>query len=74
MKITHIRSQSRRDIYGTMQCEGCGHEQKFVGYDDDYYHLNVVHKVACLACGKSAADLGVETRPLGPKYPPHQVV
>lgn len=74
MKITAITSQSRRDIYGMMQCEGCGHEQKFVGYDDDNYHRNVVPTVVCKSCGKSAKDLGAETRPLGTKYPAHQVV
>lgn len=69
MKIEIIRSQSRRDIYGTMKCEGCGHEQKFVGYDDDNYHRNVVPAVKCGGCGKSAHDLGVDVRPLGTKYP-----
>lgn len=74
MKITSIRSQARRDIYGSMTCEGCGHEQKFVGYDDDNYHRNVVPTITCKSCGKSANDLGVETRPLGTKYPAHQTI
>jgi hypothetical protein len=74
MRIKAIRDQLRRDLYGTMECEGCGHEQKFVGYDDDNYHRNVVPAIKCESCGKSAADLGVEVRPLGTKYPAHQIV
>ena len=69
MKIKTITNQSRRDLYGTMECEGCGHEQKFVGYDDANYHHNVVPKIACKSCGKSATDLGVDVRPLATKYP-----
>ena len=74
MKIVKIASQNRRDIYGTVECEGCGANQKFAGYDDDNYHRNVVPDIGCKACGKSARDMGVETRPLGTKYPADQVV
>lgn len=74
MKIAKITSQSRRDLYGILACEGCGHEQKFVGYDDDHYHRNVVPTLTCKSCGKSANDLGVDSRPLTPKYPPNLTV
>jgi hypothetical protein len=74
MKIKEITSQSRRDIYGRMVCDGCGHEQKFVGYDDDNYHRNVVPAIVCKSCGKSAKDIGCDVVPISPKYPPHQVV
>ena len=74
MKIDRITNQSRRDLYGFMKCEGCGHEQKFVGYDDDNYHRNVVPAVLCRSCGKSANELGVDVRPLAPKHPPHVVI
>lgn len=74
MKIKAIKSQNRHDLYGTLECEGCGHEQKFVGYDDDNYHRNVVPTIKCGTCEKSAAELGVETRPLGTKYPAQQTV
>lgn len=74
MKIKDITSQSRRDIYGTMECEGCGHEQKFTGYDDDFYHCSVVPPLVCKSCSKIANDIGVETRPLATKYPADQIV
>lgn len=74
MKITTIDTQSRRDLYGKMTCEGCGHEQKFVGYDDDNYHRNVVPNVPCKSCGKSSKDLGAVSVPLTPKYPAHVTV
>ena len=74
MFIKEIRSQSRRDIYGTLQCECCGHGQKFVGYDDDNYHRNVVPSIKCKSCGKSAKDVGANAKPMTPKYGPNEVV
>lgn len=74
MKIKTITNQSRRDLYGIMVCEGCGHEQKFVGYDDNNYHRNVVPRIECKSCGKSAEQMGVDVRPLTPRYLPDQVV
>jgi hypothetical protein len=74
MKIEKISTQSRRDLYGTLKCEGCDHEQKFVGYDDQNYHHNVVPNIKCTACGKSAKELGADVRPLEPKYPAHLTV
>lgn len=58
MKITQIKNQLRNDLYGTMSCECCGHEQTFVGYDDDNYHNKVVPKVKCKRCGISSVELG----------------
>lgn len=57
MKIKSIKSQSRRDIYGDLECEACGAVQKFVGYDDHNYHVNVVPHIKCKACNKSSADM-----------------
>lgn len=69
MKITKITTQSRRDIYGEMECEGCGAVDKLVGYDDAYFHNTVMPAKACKSCGKSSNDLGVDVRPLRPRYP-----
>lgn len=52
MRIETIKDQIRNDIFGTLKCEHCGASQKFTGYDDDYYHQNVIPKIACKACGK----------------------
>jgi len=66
MKIKKITSQHRRDFTATMECEHCGHEQKLkTGYDDSNYHQNVIPKMKCEKCGKSAP---VDHRPIAPKH------
>lgn len=57
MKIQTIRDQLRNDLYGTLVCEHCGASQKFVGYNDHFWHRSVLPNVRCNACGcNSAAD------------------
>lgn len=55
MKIHHIRDRIRNDIFGVMICEHCRNTDRFVGYDDAYYHNNVIPKLKCKACGKDRA-------------------
>lgn len=74
MKIQKITSQNRRDFWAIYECEGCAATQKGSGYDDDNFHRNVIPAMKCAACGKSARDLGVDVRPLTPKYPAGAVV
>lgn len=69
MQIRTIVSQHRRDFTAELECQGCGHVQRHKGYDDAFYHANIIPKVACALCGKSTNDLGVEYRPLTTKYP-----
>ena len=72
MKIQKINSQSRRDFYADMVCEHCGHVEKNVsGYDDDYFHRNVIPKMKCKQCGEHSPE---DYRPLGTKYAGHEVV
>ena len=67
MKIKKITSQHRRDFTAIMECEHCGNTQELTsGYDDEYYHNNVIPKMKCKKCGKTA---GEDYRPLAPKYP-----
>jgi len=56
MRIKEITSQTRRDFYAIYICEHCGSEEKGHGYDDDYFHNNVIPKKACKACGKSSPE------------------
>ncbi len=56
MKIKQIDDQLRNDLYGKLECEHCGHIQKFIGYDDANYHNNVVPTIKCKACGLTARD------------------
>jgi len=72
MKIKTINSQSRRDFRADMECEHCGNIEKNVsGYDDSFFHSNVIPKMKCKKCGKIASD---EYRSLTTKYSDNQVV
>jgi len=67
MKIKRIISQNRRDFWADYECEHCGHvEENKSGYDDGYFHNNVIPKMVCPKCNKSADE---SYRPLATKYP-----
>jgi ribosomal protein L37AE/L43A len=66
MKIKEITSQHRRDFMVIYECEHCGYEEKRDGYDDRNFHENVIPKLKCEKCGKTAGD---NYRPLTTKYP-----
>lgn len=69
MKIKQITRQNRRDFTAIYECEGCGHKKEGSGYDDNYFHENVVPKKICDECGKSRIDLGVTSEATTTKYP-----
>ena len=72
MKIKKITSQMRRDFKAILECEHCNKTQNLSsGYDDDYYHENVIPSIKCNSCGKKASD---DYRPLKTKYEAHEVV
>ena len=72
MKIKRITNQHRRDFCADMVCEHCGHEEKLTsGYDDTYYHENVIPAMTCKSCGKTAPD---DYIPATTKYPDGKVV
>ena len=53
MYIEGIKSQLRRDFWADYKCEHCGHlEKNKSGYDDAYFHQNVIPKMKCKECGK----------------------
>ena len=66
MKIQKILSQNRRDFRAIYECEHCGETHEGRGYDDNNYHQNVIPKMKCAKCGKTADE---EYRPLTTKYP-----
>ena len=66
MKIKEIVSQNRRDFEAIYECEHCGDTYKRGGYDDAYFHNNVIPKMKCMKCGKTADE---NYRPLTTKYP-----
>lgn len=75
MRIKRIISQNRRDFWADFECESCGHIQRNQsGYDDSYFHNEVIPDMKCPVCGKTARDAKEEYRPLATKYPDQQEV
>lgn len=65
MKIKEILSQHRRDMELLLVCEHCDHEVKRDGYDDRFFHSQVIPSIKCKECGKESGD---SYRPLTTKY------
>ena len=66
MKIKEIISQHRRDFNAIFVCEHCGNEEERRGYDDSYFHQEVIPNMKCPVCHKIAPE---NYRPLTTKYP-----
>lgn len=54
MKIKNRIRQHRRDFTAVYVCEHCGNEQNGDGYDDAYFHDNVIPNMTCWSCKKSS--------------------
>lgn len=66
MRILKILNQHRRDFTATMTCEHCDAQSELsTGYDDAYYHDEVIPNMECPSCGEK----GKNYVPLKPKYP-----
>lgn len=65
MKIKKITDQIRRDFWAIYECEHCQTIEKGKGYDDDYFHRNVIPEMICKECGKKSDE---NYRPLGTRY------
>jgi rubrerythrin len=70
MRIKEILSQHRRDFTAIYECEHCGYTEKGSGYDDTYFHQEVIPKKVCPSCKKVAPD---SYRPLTTKYPDKEI-
>jgi len=51
MRIKTRISQHRRDFTADYECESCGHVQRGYGYDDQFFHAEVIPDMACESCG-----------------------
>jgi DNA-directed RNA polymerase subunit M/transcription elongation factor TFIIS len=71
MRVKQITYQHRRDFKAIFECEHCGHEEEMWGYDDSYFHENVIPAMKCGKCGKQTDE---NYKPLTPKYPDHAIV
>ena len=75
MKILEITSQHRRDLTANMRCEFCKTvENKVSGYDDRFFHDNVIPGMKCKSCGKSTKSEGGTPDATHTRYPEHQQV
>lgn len=54
MRIKAKIGQHRRDFTADYECEHCGHVQRGSGYDDWYFHREVIPAMTCAECGKSS--------------------
>ncbi len=66
MKIVEIISQIRRDFRAVFECEHCKKQKTLSGYDDTYFHDEVIPNMVCDECGKKSPE---NYRPLSTKYP-----
>ena len=66
MKIQKILSQHRRDFTAIYECEHCGETHEGSGYDDTFFHQQVIPSRKCPNCGKAAPKY---YRALTTKYP-----
>ena len=66
MKIIKIINRIRRDFTAIYECEHCRAADEGPGYDDANFHLNVVPKMKCKSCGKTADE---NYLPLATRYP-----
>lgn len=70
MELIKITNQSRRDFDGILKCQFCGHEEVLNGgYDDNYYHTEVIPSFVCPQCNKSTISENDAIRANKTKYP-----
>lgn len=65
MKIKEMLYQNRRDFKAIFECEHCGETEKRTGYDDAFFHNQVIPDMTCKACGKKAPE---DYKPQPTKY------
>jgi hypothetical protein len=70
MKIKKITSQHRRDFSADMECEFCNSVSTLSsGYDDSFYHSNVIPNMVCKKCDKSTITGKGEIDKRATRYP-----
>lgn len=53
MRIQRKISQHRRDFLAIFECEFCGETKERTGYDDTYFHREVIPSMTCPECGRT---------------------
>jgi len=65
MYIKEIIRQHRRDFTAIYKCEHCDNEQESDGYDDRFFHSEIILKIRCKKCDKTASK---DYKPIATKY------
>ena len=71
MKIKKILSRNRRDFTAIFECEHCECTEQSTGYDDKYFHEEVIPNMKCTKCEKMSPK---DYRPLTTKYKENEIV
>ena len=71
MRLKNKIHQHRLDFTAVYQCEHCGAEHTSTGYDDAYFHLQVIPAMKCPECGETAPSNAPKTTP---DVPAHVVI
>lgn len=58
MQIQTKISQHRRDFTAVFECEHCGARRTDSGYDDAYFHEEVIPAMVCHECGRTGTASG----------------
>lgn len=54
MRLTKVTERYGNDFWGEIECEFCQHKAKLdSGYEDAYYHAEVIPSMVCRSCGKT---------------------
>ncbi len=70
MELIKKTNQYRRDFDGILKCQFCGHEEVLNGgYDDNYYHTEVIPSFVCTQCNKSTISEKDAIQEVTLKYP-----
>ena len=68
MRLKNWIQQSHRYFTTVYQCEHCGAERADRGYDDAYFHQNVIPAMKCHECGETAPSNAPKTAPDVPAH------
>ena len=68
MRLKNKIRQHRRDFAAVYQCEHCGAECTWYGYDDAHFHQQVIPAMKCAECGEVAPSNAPKTAPDAPAH------
>ena len=74
MRLIERKDQMRRDFTGVYECENCDHIEERGGYDDTYFHEQVIPDMICGGCQMSSKTLGRDLLLTKPKYLDHVTI